>query len=144
MTLYSGVRKGRGGGTGHKLAAMVLALGLTLASGVAQAQEVIGSYAAFIGRADLFNSNGERLTEPWQVLRQDRANYHRFGISQPGDEWDPLFDDAGNRAAMEQMIMRGRMDPQARRNIMAGGAVVYVTIYGRGNVGTYVEVDVFR
>ena len=110
----------------------------------AQAQNVIGTYVAYIGQQDLFNSNGARLTAPWQVLRQDRANYHRFGIAQNGDEWDPFFGDANNREAMEQMIMRGYMDPQAARDIMAGGATVVVTIYGSGNVGDYVNVDVYR
>jgi hypothetical protein len=110
----------------------------------AQAQEVIGSYAAYIGQQDLYNSDGARLSAPWQVLRQDRANFHRFGISQNGDEWDPFFGDANNRAAMEQMIMRGIMDPQAARDIMSGGATVVVTIYGSGNVGDYVNVDVYR
>ncbi len=110
----------------------------------AMAQDVVGTYAAYIGQDDLYNSNGERLSAAWQVLRQDRANFHRYGISQPGDEWDPFFSDANNRAAMEQMIMNGYMDPQAARDIMNGGAMVIVTIYGSGNVGDYVNVDVYR
>lgn len=106
------------------------------------AQEVIGSYWAHIGRADLFNSKGARLTQPWQVLRQDRANYHRFGISQPGDEWDPFFGSIDNRAAMERMIMNGRITAEARRLVMQGGAEVFVRIYGQGNRGHYVNVTV--
>jgi hypothetical protein len=124
-------------------ASLILAALLAAAS-TASAQEIIGTYTAEIGRADLFNSEGQRLTAPWQVLRQDRANYHRFGISQVGDQWDPLFADANNRAAMEQMVMNGYMDPQAARDIMAGGATVVVTIYGSGGIGTYVNVDVYR
>ena len=108
------------------------------------AQEVIGSYAAYIGADDLYNSEGTRLSEPWQVLRQDRANFHRFGVSQDGDEWDPFFEDAENREAMENMIMRGYVDPDAERMLLSGGAMVYVNIYGAGGVGDYVEVEVFR
>ena len=108
------------------------------------AQDVIGSYAAYIGEDDLYNSEGARLTDPWQVLRQDRANYHRFGISQDGDEWDPFFGDAGNREAMETMIRRGYIDPDAEKMILSGGAMVYVNVYGAGDVGDYVEVEVFR
>ena len=122
----------------------LVAVFLAAAASSAAAQEIIGTYTAEIGRADLFNSEGQRLTAPWQVLRQDRANYHRFGVSQPGDQWDPLFADANNRAAMEQMVMNGYMDPQAARDIIAGGATVVVTIYGSGGVGTYVNVDVYR
>ncbi len=124
-------------------ASLLLAAMMATAT-AASAQEIIGTYTAEIGRADLFNSEGQRLTAPWQVLRQDRANYHRFGISQVGDQWDPLFADADNRAAMEQMVMNGYMDPQAARDIMAGGATVIVTIYGSGGIGTYVNVDVYR
>lgn len=121
-----------------------LAAVLILCPGPLAAQELIGSYVAFIGTDDLYNSSGARLTEPWQVLRQDRANFHRFGISQAGDEWDPFFASVENRAAMERMIMNGRIDPAARWNILQGGAMVHVRIYGSGNAGQYVDVTVVR
>ncbi len=106
------------------------------------AQELVGSYVAYIGVDDLYNSKGQRLSEPWQILRQDRANFHRFGISQDGDEWDPFFDSINNRAAMERMVMNGSIDPVAARNLLNGGATVFVRIYGSGNVGRYVQVTV--
>lgn len=118
--------------------AAVAALGI---GGAASAQELIGSYFAYIGRADLYNSQGARLTEPWQVLRQDRANVHRFGIWQQGDEGDPFFADANNRALMEQMLMRGRIDPAARRQILDGGVMVYVEIFYSPR-GDFVQVTV--
>jgi len=117
---------------------------LAAAPAVLSAQDLIGSYVAYIGQQDLYNSKGARLSAPWQVLRQDRANYHRFGISQPGDEWDPFFGAIDNRAAMERMIMNGYINPQAARDVMNGGAMVTVEIYGRGNTGTSVNVDVYR
>jgi hypothetical protein len=119
--------------------ALTLALCLPLP---AAAQEVIGSYAAYIGQDDLYNSEGQRLREPWQILRQDRANFHRFGIAQLGDEWDPFFGDVDNRAAMEAMLRSGTITSLARRDIVGGDVTVYVTIYGRGGRGTYIEVDV--
>ncbi len=124
------------------LAAVVLAC--TGLAGAAQAQEVVGSYAAYIGEDDLYNSQGERLTEPWQVLRQDRANYHKFKIRQRGDEGDPFFSDVNNRAAMEQMVMNGSIEAQAARDLLRGGATVYVTIYGHKGRGDYVDVTVVR
>lgn len=108
----------------------------------ATAQDLIGSYWAFIGNQDLYNSKGARLTAPWQVLRQDRANVHKFGISQPGDEWDAFFGSIDNRAAMERMIMNGSIEPSAARIVMQGGATVFVRIYGSGNHGTSVRVTV--
>ena len=106
------------------------------------ADEIIGSYVAYIGRDDLYNSKGARLKEPWQILRQDRANYHRFGISQSGDEWDPFFSSKQNRAIMERMIMNGSMTSGARNGLVRGGATVFVRIYGSGSRGKYVKVTV--
>lgn len=113
-------------------------------SAPASAQELIGAYTAFISNNDIYNSRGARLTQPWQVLRQDRANYHRFGIRQRGDEWDPFFGSAENREAMERMIMNGTIDPVARQNVLQGGATVFVRIYGSDGVGQYIEVTVSR
>ncbi|GAB4300288.1 MAG: hypothetical protein Kow0058_15680 [Roseovarius sp.] len=127
-------------GSGARALAVLAALAAWVAP--AAGQELIGSYRAFIGTQDLYNSKGARLTEPWQVLRQDRANVHRFGISQPGDEWDPFFGSIDNRAAMERMIMNGRIDPAARRALLQGGATVYVRIYGAGGIGNAIEVTV--
>lgn len=127
----------------HFLGAL-LALFLILPTTQASADDLVGSYVAYIGTDDLYNSRGTRLREPWQILRQDRANYHRFGVSQPGDQWDPFFGDIDNRATMERMVMRGYINPNAGRNIVAGGAMVVVNIFGRGNTGTRVEVDVYR
>lgn len=110
----------------------------------AAADSLVGQYTAYIGQDDLYNSKGKRLSEPWQILRQDRANYHRFGVSQPGDEWDPYFGDAGNRGTMERMVMNGQINPRAARTLVNGGAMVVVRIYGTGSTGRRVEVDVFN
>jgi len=118
-----------------------LAVGL---AGAAVAQNQIGSYSAYIGWDDLHNSNGVRLSAPWQVLRQDRANYHRFGIRQAGDDWDPFFASMENRAAMERMIMNGAIEPSAAQILMQGGATVFVRIYGQGGVGNSIRVTVSR
>lgn len=123
-------------------AAVALGVASFAASAPATAQELIGSYWAFIGTQDLYNSKGARLTAPWQVLRQDRANVHKFGISQAGDEWDPFFASIDNRAAMERMIMNGSIEASASRILMQGGATVFVRIYGSGNRGTSVRVTV--
>ena len=122
-----------------------LAFAALVATGsTASAQDLVGSYVAYIGQDDLYNSSGARLTEPWQVLRQDRANFHRFGISQRGDESDSFFGDLNNRAIMERMVMNGSIEPRAAQNLVRGGATVFVRIYGRGNQGDSVQVTVVR
>lgn len=116
---------------------------LALSAPLALADELLADYVAFIGRDDLYNSKGARLSEPWQILRQDRANYHRFGISQPGDEWDPIFKDKGNRAIMERMVQQGNIEASAGRGIVQGGVMVRVKVYDNGS-RDYVRVTVTR
>ena len=106
-------------------------------------QNVIGGYQAVIGTQDLYNSNGVALSAPWQVIRQDRANFHKFGIQQNGDQWDNWFSSYDNRAALERWVMNGAMSPAARSRIMAGGATIYVEILGRGNSANGVRVTVY-
>lgn len=104
---------------------------------------LLDSYIAYIGEDDLYNSDGARLGEPWQVIRQDRANYHRFGIRDRLDESDSFFADADNRAAMERMLANGTIASSARRAILGGGAIIQVDIY-RGNGRDWVEVTVLN
>lgn len=111
-------------------------LGLVGLSGLAwpaSAQNYLGSYTTFIGGQDLYNSNGQRLTEAWQVLRQDRANYHRFNRRDPGDAGDGWFADGNARAALEQALMRGGIDPASRSLILQGNCWVQVDLWGWGN-----------
>ena len=91
--------------------------------------QVLESYTAFIGQNDLFNSRGARLTEPWQIVRQDRANYHRFRVRDNGDQGDSFFASAANRARMEQLIRSGYIDGNAAVQIVNGNVWIRVDIY---------------
>lgn len=91
--------------------------------------QVLESYTAYIGQNDLFNSRGNRLYEPWQIIRQDRANYHRFRIRDNGDQGDAFFASVANRGRMEQLIRSGHIDPGAARQIVGGNVWVQVDIY---------------
>lgn len=125
--------------------AVALAALLALPFGTpAFAQQLLASYSAYIGAEDMRNSRGERLREPWQVLRQDRANFHRFGIRHMADDYDPIFASADARGQFEQLVRNGRIAPAARRILLQGGATVYVQVYGRGNQLQRVEVQVTR
>jgi hypothetical protein len=101
---------------------------ISSASGAAH----LGSYTAYIGDHDLYNSDGARLNQPWQVIRQDRANYHRFRIRDRADESDDFFSDASNRATMERMLRNGTIAGSAGRAIVRGGLLVQVDIYRSG------------
>ncbi|WP_323033172.1 hypothetical protein [Paracoccus sp. (in: a-proteobacteria)] len=101
----------------------------------ANAEQLLDAYTAYISPQDMVNSNGQRLTQPWQIIRQDRANFHRFGIRDDWDETDSFFASADNRVAAEDMIRRGSITSEAANDILRGGALIHVEIYGRGNTG---------
>ncbi len=120
----------------------VLALAIAIAIGAptfAEAQQLIGSYVARLSETDHFNSSGQRLTSAAAIIRQDRANFHRFGIKDPEDEGDAFFADEGNRAALEQMLERGRADPGVISRIVNGTPFIRVEIY-RGSSGPFIRV----
>lgn len=103
---------------------------------------LLDEYTAYIGPRDLVASDGVRLTQAWQVIRQDRANFHRYRLRDRGDQSDTFFASVENRAIMERMVRDGQMSPSAARAIVRGGVWVTVRIYGRGDTGQYVEVIV--
>ena len=121
--------------------AAACAVVLATSAGAAHADELLESYNAYIGQDDLYNSSNERLTQPWQVIRQDRANVHRFGISQPGDETDGFFASARNRELAERMISHGRIERSAARRLLQGDVRIEVEIW-RGADGDYININV--
>lgn len=119
----------------------VLVLGLGLASQAAVAQDQIGSFTVFIGKPDLTNAQGAALSEPWKVLRRDRENYHRFGVSQPGDDWDPYFGSSQSRKSLQSLIAQGKIGAQAAKRLKNGGLVL-IRVFGQAGKPTAIKVSV--
>jgi hypothetical protein len=111
-----------------KLLIPALAAMLVL-TGSAAAQQLLESYQARLGVDDHYNSNGVQLTDPAAIIRQDRANFHEFGIRDPEDEGDRFFAVKANRARLEAMLRAGRMDRFTRNAIRRGTPLVLVEIY---------------
>lgn len=107
----------------------------------ARADDVLDEYNAYIGEDDLYNSNGERLREPWQIIRQDRANFHKYRVRQPGDESDSFFSSVDNRAAAERMIRSGGISREARRLLLNGDVMINVKVMD-GSDGVYLKINV--
>lgn len=120
-----------------------LMLALSMVAAPARADDLVESYSAGLSEADHFNSNGQRLTSPAAIIRQDRANFHRFGVRDPDDEGDSFFSSQENRALMERLIERGRISASARKRIVNGTPYVTVEIYA-GPGGDYVNIEVDR
>ena len=123
------------------LATAMAAISMMAGATAARADDLIASYSAYIGQDDLYNSNGARLTEPWQVIRQDRANVHKFGIRQPGDESDGFFGSVRNRELAETMIRRGAISADAANLLLNGDVRITVEVW-RGSGGDYLNINV--
>ena len=101
-------------------------------SSSAGADEFLGSYIARLSPADHHASDGYRLDNAAQVVRQDRANVHKFGRADAEDEFDPWFGSAAARARFQSMLERnGAMSPATRQAIMRGTPLVEVEVYVR-------------
>jgi len=100
------------------------------------------SYVAVLSERDHFNSNGERLTSAAAIIRQDRANFHKLGKRDAGDQADRFFADANNRDTLEQFLTRGSSNPAALRAIVTGTPTVTVSIYQNDAGRDYVNVVV--
>ena len=98
------------------------------------------SYVAVLSERDHFNSNGERLTSAAAIIRQDRANFHKLGKRDAGDQADRFFADANNRDTLEQLLTRGSSNPAALRAIVTGTPTVTVSIYRSAAGRDYVNV----
>lgn len=72
-------------------------------NGSTKPAQIIVEYIANIASRDLTNSRGERLTSFAAVLQQDRANFHRNGISDDpdgGETLDNYFTNAERRSLL--------------------------------------------
>lgn len=113
-----------------RLPLLVAPLLTLIAAGPALAQHgPLGHYTARLSSRDHFNSNGQRLLTVAAIIRQDRANLHRFGRHDPEDQWDGFFSNQGNRAALERLIARGRISRAVSNAIINGEPLIHVDVY---------------
>jgi S1-C subfamily serine protease len=125
---------------GKVILALATVIAAFMPSGIL-AQQLIASYVARLSEADHYNSQGQRLASAAAIIRQDRANFHHFNLRDPEDNDDPFFAVARNRAALEQMLERGRADPSAIARIENGSVLIRVNVY-RGPRGPFIRVTV--
>lgn len=101
-----------------------------VATGTAYADQYLGSYIARISHNDHYASDGYELSSAAQMVRQDRANWHKFGSGDADDQGDPWFGSAAQRARLQTQLERGgAISPAARRAIVNGEPLVQVDVY---------------
>lgn len=101
---------------------------------------LLETYTARLSSQDHFSSTGVRLTTAAAIIRQDRANYHKFSKADAEDDGDSFFASAANREALEKMLERGRSNRAVLRAIVNGTPRVTVSIWRGSGGGTYVTV----
>lgn len=97
---------------------------------------LVDSYCTQISENDKYASDGYALRDAGSILRQDRANYHRYGLRDPGDERDSTFRSSGARERIPAMLDRGNTERRVLRRIVRGTPYVCVDVYRR-------SIDVF-
>ena len=123
-------------------------LGLLLFSGFAplasagDEDDVITGYSARLSRKDHYASDGYKLESPAAVIRQDRANYHKFQKRDDEDDTDDYFDSAEHREGLERALERGRTTRAAYQSIMNGTPLISVNVYRGKGGGIYVDVKI--
>lgn len=115
--------------TTFRLTAAAAVMTLALA-GAAQADQFLGSYIARISDNDHQASDGYALDTAAQMVRQDRANWHKFGSGDDEDQADDWFDSKASRTRLESMLNKGSaMSARTRSAIEKGEPVVQVDVY---------------
>jgi hypothetical protein len=111
---------------------LVAALGLagfaTAQPAFAQGQPIDG-YCAQISDNDKYASDGYPLSDAGSILRQDRANWHRFGTPDADDYGDNTFGSTSARERIPSMFDNGNIEPGLARQIVRGYPYICVDIY---------------
>lgn len=91
---------------------------------------MLGSYVARISENDHVNSDGGKLSTVAQMVRQDRANFHQFGVTDADDEDDVWFTTKAARAKFEKMLGKsGAIDNATRKAIVNGEPLIQVDVW---------------
>ena len=90
---------------------------------------LIESYIARIGPDDHYSSQGVRLKSVAEILRQDRANFHRFSRGDPEDQYDSYFRRASHRSYIARYYRHGIIEPGLASEILYGDPLIRVEVY---------------
>lgn len=101
------------------------------------------SYYAYISESDKYNSSGSSVITGYNkasaaaILRQDRANFYKFGDRDYGDTGDCVMYSKQQRAKFESYLRNGTATPSAIRSMIDGNPTIKVDLYT-----DYINVDV--
>ena len=112
------------------VSAAALLMAVCFGSVPALADQLLGSYVARISDRDHHASDGYELGSAAQMVRQDRAYWHKFGSGDPDDEGDSWFRTNAQRTRLQSMLERkGAISQSATRAIVNGEPLIQVDVY---------------
>ena len=82
-------------------------------------------FMAKLSEQDHFSSAGKRLATVAAIIRQDRANFHKYGKRDAGDT-EGGYQTAAARANLEREIAKLKISPSLRKKILNGTPLIYV------------------
>jgi len=111
----------------------VIVLGLLILNILkVNAQDYSAYYEARLSAQDHTNSGGSKLSDIPAILRQDRANYHKFKKRDQEDQPDAFFAKAKNRGLMEKYFKNtysdNPMNGKDLKAILEGTPLVRVSL----------------
>lgn len=109
-------------------------------SSLRDGEVIVASYRAHLSAQDHFSSTGSRLSNAAGIIRQDRANFHKFGLRDAQDQNDDFFSNARNREALEQMLNNGDINPLLAKEIINGNPLVFVRVIHASTESYYIQV----
>lgn len=122
---------------------ILLALGIALLGTLpASAESVICSYVARLSARDHRASDGYALRDVAAIIRQDRANFHKFRIRDEEDEADSFFSSVKNRENLEGMLRRRKLSAGVAAAVINGNPLVQVEVVQTDDGFTYIRLEV--
>lgn len=113
---------------------MLFLFGILLSANVL-ASDYLCSYQARISSDDKFNSSGNYIATQYSrnvvaaIIRQERANFYKFGVRDDEDQGDCVFASKENRARLERWLASGQISANTIRRIVDGTPLIYVDVY---------------
>ena len=90
--------------------------------------EVLSSYSTMLGRNDRISSDNKELKDVPAIIRQDRANFHRFNKRDDDDLQDLLFDSVDERLEIRRMLEAGAVQKDLSDIILKSDVKVEVKV----------------
>jgi len=112
------------------------------------AQDFSANYVTRLSSKDHHNSSGAKLASVADILRQDRANYHKFKKRDKEDQTDRFFTNAKNRGLLTKyynLVYKERpMSKQDKKAILSGTPLVRVSLVDGVQGKKYLSVEILK